>query len=587
MKLKNKNRLKIFFVLFLAFFSGVISYPKPIGVDFVDKLISKTKINLGLDLQGGVHLVYQADMSKIEKGKEMEALNGVQDVIERRVNAFGVSEPVVQPSLAGDEYRIIVELAGVKDIEKAKKQIKETPLLEFKEEKESGGELTPEKEAEIDAQIEGIKKMREEKKIEANNLLMKVKEGADFAQLAKEKSNDPGSSEEGGDLGFFKKGDMVKEFEEAVFSENLKVGEIYPEIVESDFGFHIIKKNEERGEGENKEIRASHILIKAEKPERVKEILIQQAQQPQFENTNLSGRDLEKAQLIFDNQTGQPIVSLKFNTEGTQKFKEITERNVGKRLAIFLDGAIISAPVVNEVIRNGEAVISGNFSITEAKQLAQRLNAGALPVPIKLIGQQTVEASLGKESLEKSLRAGIWGLAIISVFLILYYRLAGLIAVVALVIYSSFFVSIIKLSSLSQNFGITLTLAGIAGIILSIGMAVDANILIFERMKEELKRGRQLKAAIKESFKRAWPSIRDGNYSTILTSLILITFGSGFIKGFAITLILGVLLSMFTAIIITRILIDTLSTNWFEKRKEFFLISVPNLSKDKKDRNKD
>jgi len=586
MSLKNKNRLKIFMVIFLAVFSGILSSPKPTKIAFIDDLVSKTKINLGLDLQGGVHLVYQADMSQVEKGKEMEALSGVQDVIERRVNAFGVSEPVVQPSRAGDEYRIIVELAGIKDIEEAKKQIKETPLLEFKEEKDGGGELTPEEEADIDAQVEGIKKMREEKRVEAVNLLAEVKKGADFAQLAKEKSDDPGSAEEGGDLGFFKKGEMVKEFEEAAFSENLKVGEIYPEIVESDFGFHIIKKTDERGEGEDKEIRASHILIKAEKPERVKEILIQQAQQPQFENTGLSGKDLERAQLIFDNQTGQPVVSLKFNAEGTQKFKEITERNVGKRVAIFLDGAIISAPVVNEVIRNGEAVISGDFSITEAKQLAQRLNAGALPVPIKLVGQQTIEASLGKESLEKSLKAGIWGLAAVSGFLVLYYRLAGLVAVIALLIYTALFVSLIKLSSLSQNFTITLTLAGIAGIILSIGMAVDANILIFERMKEELKRGRQLKAAIRESFRRAWPSIRDGNYSTILTSLILITFGSGFVKGFAITLILGVLLSMFTAIVITKILINAFSLSWFEKRKGLFLVRVPNLDENKSGENK-
>ncbi len=272
--------------------------------------------------------------------------------------------------------------------------------------------------------------------------------------------------------------------------------------------------------------------------------------------------------MAFNPQTGRPTVLLSFNKKGKELFKEITERNQGKRVAIFLDNSIISAPVVQAIIRDGRAEISGDFTLAEAKQLAQRLNAGALPVPIKLVQEQGVEASLGAESLQKSLTAAFWGLMAVALFMIVYYRLAGLMAVFALASYALLMVGVIKLSSLSP-FGITLTLPGIAGFILSVGMAVDANILIFERIKEELARGRELSAAIKEGFRRAWPSIRDGNYSTILTSLILILFGSGFIQGFALILILGVLLSMFTAIVITRIFLRLVENSWFRKHSKF------------------
>lgn len=277
---------------------------------------------------------------------------------------------------------------------------------------------------------------------------------------------------------------------------------------------------------------------------------------------------MERAQVNFQQQTGQPTVSLTFNKEGKELFKQITERSKGKRVAIFLDGQVISAPVVQAIIRDGRAEISGAFKLKEAQELAQRLNAGALPVPIKLVQEQSIEASLGAESLQKSLKAAFWGLVAVGIFMIIYYRLAGVVAVIALTSYALIMVAIIKLSSLTP-YGITLTLPGIAGFILSVGMAVDANILIFERIKEEIKRGRELSSAVKEGFKRAWSSIRDGNYSTILTSLILIIFGTGFIQGFALILILGVLLSMFTAIVITRIFMRLLETKWFNKHKRW------------------
>ena len=566
-------------IILIAFFSGLIAYPKPTGVGWLDGVLGKMKINMGLDLQGGVHLVYEADMSNIEKGKEAEALSGIQDVIERRVNAFGVAEPVIQPSKVGNNYRLIVELAGVKDIEEAKNLIKETPFLEFLEEGEQKQELTEEQQNLVDEQVNQAEKTLEENRQKAQGILNRALAGEDFAQLAKDNSDDTASAEQGGDLDFFKQGVMVPEFDQVVFSDELEVGQIYPQLVQSQFGFHIIKKTDQRGEGDEKEVRASHILISAPDPQAIRDSYTQQLLQPQFEPTGLTGKELERSQMDFDPQTSQPVVLLQFNNEGKELFKQITERNVGKQVAIALDGNIISAPVVNDVIRNGEAVISGKFTTQEAQELSQRLNAGALPVPITLVSQQSVEASLGQVSLDKSLKAGFWGLVAVAVFMIVYYRLAGVVAVLALTIYALLMVSIFKLSSLSQSFTITLTLAGIAGFVLSVGMAVDANILIFERMKEEIKRGRDLKSSLDEGFRRAWTSIRDGNYSTILTCLILIAFGTGFIKGFAITLMIGVLLSMFTAIVITRWLLRSFLGSWMEKHKGLVIVSAKDYNK--------
>ncbi len=569
---KNKFKLKITAIFFLAALAALIAYPKATGVGWLDGALGKLKINLGLDLQGGVHLVYQADMSNIEKGKESEALNGLQDVIQRRINFYGVSEPIVQTSTVGKNYRLIVELAGVKDIAGAKDMIKETPLLEFKEQSEEQQVSQEELEKMAQQQNESAKKQAEE-------VLQKALAGEDFSQLAKENSAGP-SAEKGGDLGFFKKGDMVPEFEKVAFSEDLKAGEVYPELVKSDFGYHIIKKLEEKGEGEDKEVRAAHILLTTTTPEQLK-----QAIGPNFKTTGLTGKQLEKAQVTFNQQTGRPEVALQFDSEGKKLFQEITERNLQKPVAIYLDDQVISSPVVQDVIRDGRAVINGQFTLTEAKELVQRLNSGALPVPIKLVSQQSVEATLGKASLEKSLKAGLIGLAAVGIFMIMYYRIAGLAAVLALSIYVILMVALLKFSSITPV-SITLTLSGIAGIILSIGMAVDANILIFERIKEELAGGRRdLKAALRGGFRRAWPSIKDGNLSTILTALILTVFGTGFIKGFAITLILGILLSMFTAVVISRLLLELIFINWFNKHKSLVIGISKNRMKNKAPKN--
>lgn len=581
MKLQTKRKWGLFFLIALIIFSGLVAYPYSTKIDWLDHYLSKLRFNMGLDLKGGVHLVYNADMSGVPVGEESSALSGVQDVIEKRVNPQGTSETIVRPSQEGSNRRLIVELPAVEDVENIKNRIKDTPLLEFKEQGEQKTELDKEQQEFVDNFIASNEKQREEKKKEAISLLEQVKNGGDFEQLAKEKSED-NSAINGGDLGLFGKGEMVEPFERVVFSDDLKPGEIYPEIVSTDFGYHIIKKTGEEGEGEQKKVSASHILLKAKSAtaiEQMKEALKQQLLQPQWKETGLTGKQLKRTQVVFDQQTfGEPQVSLEFDEEGKELFKQITERNIGKPVAIFLDGEVISAPQVNDIIRDGHAVISGGFTLPDAKELSQRLNAGALPVPITLISQQNIEASLGVESLEKSLRAGFWGLLAVSLFLIFYYRLAGLVSVVALVIYVAMLVAIIKVSSLMGTFAITLTLSGIAGLILSMGMAVDANILIFERMKEEIKRGRDLKSAIREGYRRAWPSIKDGNISTIITAVILVLWGTGFIKGFAIVLIIGVLLSMFTAIVITQIILNAIAVNWLEKYKGLLLTKGPSVN---------
>ena len=527
---RQKVWLSFLAILVLALFCAAIIYPSlpggfP-GKSFFDKFLP----HLGLDLQGGTHLVYQADVSEIPSGEREASLEGVRDVIERRVNAFGVSEPLVQ---TGANSRLIVELAGVTDVNDAIRQIGETPLLEFKEIEEAEPvSLTDQERAEAI-------KYNQEILTKARSIAIRALAGEDFASLASEFSEDPGTKDQGGDLGFAKKGTFVAEFEKALF-DDLTLGQITPEPVKTQFGYHIIKKAEERIESDQLEVRGSHILL-ATKNEEFKDDA-----SADWKNTQLSGKNLKKARVEFDPNTGQPYVSLDFDSEGKDLFAEITKRNLQKPVGIFLDGTPISVPTVQEEITGGSAVISGNFNLNEAKLLSQRLTAGALPVPIELISQQTVGPALGQLSLQKSLMAGLIGLLAVIFFMIVYYRLLGLFAVLALLTYGLISLAIF------EAWPVTLTLSGIAGFILSIGMAVDANVLIFERTKEELKNGKPLGTAIEEGFRRAWPSIRDSNISSIITCLILFWFGSSIIKGFAIPLGIGILVSMFSAITVTR-----------------------------------
>lgn len=549
MSSQQKLKLKFSLVIILAIFAGLIAYPQAVAkIPRLFAVLNKPKINLGLDLQGGIHLEYKADTSQVEGEKVAEAMQAVQDVIERRVNAFGVAEPVVYTTKSGGEQRLVVELAGVKDINEAKKMISETPFLEFKEESTITPEQIPQ---------DQLEKINAEAKTKAEEILKKALAGDDFATLAKDNSQDPGSKDKGGEYDFIKKGSFVPEYEAVIFDENVKKGEVYPKLVETQFGWHIIKKIDIRGEGEAQEFKSAHILISK---------MAQPQPQIEFVSTGLSGKNLKSASVQFKSQgLSEPEVSLKFDDEGTKLFAEITKRNLQKRVAIYLDGEVITAPTVQSEILNGEAVVTGNYSVEEAKTLVKRLNEGALPVPISLVGQQSVEATLGQVSLEKSLKAGMIGLLLVIIFMLLYYRFLGLIASMALLIYSALMISIFKLSGFTP-WQITLTLPGIAGFVLSIGMAVDANILIFERTKEEIRKGRNILSAVEEGFKRAWTSILDGNMSSIITALILVEMGTGFVKGFAVTFIIGVLASMFTAVVITRTILRFILGSWIENR---------------------
>ncbi|MBU1112073.1 MAG: protein translocase subunit SecD [bacterium] len=402
---------------------------------------SAFKFKLGLDLNGGTELVYKADLTKASStsAEISSSMSVLRDVIERRVNTFGVSEPVVRVERIGftgaeSEQQLIVELPGVTDIDKAIAMIGATPSLEFR---------------------------------------------------------------------------LVASDTEP-FSKALEAA----------------STTEEK----------------------------QKISDQMFEYTGLTGRLLKKSALEFNSNTGEAMVSLQFNSEGSDLFAKITKENVGRRLAIFLDGDLKSTPNIKEEIRGGNAVISGGFNgsagIKEARKLVDNLNLGALPVPIQLISTQTIGASLGHDAVDASMKAGMIAFIVIAIFLILIYRLPGLLAVIALLTYTAINLALFKLIP------VTLTAAGIAAFILSIGMAVDANILIFERMKEELKKGRELGDAIKEGFHRAWTSIRDSNTSSMITAIILYMFSStSVVKGFALVFFIGVAVSMFTAITASRTLL--------------------------------
>jgi len=610
--------------------------------------VKEVPFRLGLDLLGGSQLTYDADVSAVASGEQAAAVEGARDVIEKRINIFGVSEPHVEVNRTAEgKYRIIVELAGIKDIGEAIKKIGETPLLEFKEENTERRALTSEEENSIKTFNEAAKKKAEEalsklrnnsdfdalakeysddtstkdqggnvgwiskrdneelaklastipvgqvastytqtqsgfeilkvneqriKEVKASHLLLCYKESEgcqsdmskedaytkikeikakatpeNFADLVKENSTDASNKDRGGDLGWFGRDVMAKPFEEVAFGQKLNTISF---VVETKFGYHLIYKTDE-----NPEYNLSHILIATRSAD---DILGPEAD---WKNTELTGKNLKRASVQFNPQDNSPQVSLEFDDLGAKMFEDITERNVGKPVAIFLDNYPISTPNVNEKITGGQAVISGNFTVTEARDLSKRLNAGALPVPINLVNQQTVGASLGQQSVRDSLYAGMIGLILVAIFMLIYYRFLGLISVLALAAYGILTLAIFKI------WPVTLTLSGIAGFILSIGMAVDANILIFERLKEELRAGKSLSSAISEGFSRAWPSIRDSNFTTILTTVVLIQFSTSVVKGFAITLMLGVLLSMFSAITITRTLLRLFSEQWFEKHR--------------------
>lgn len=639
------KRLVLLVILFLA--AGSISFPQ--GANWVIERFNRVAhtnvkminypVTLGLDLQGGTRLEYVADLSKVPDAERKDAMDGVRDVIERRVNQMGVAEPLVQTTNTGDEWRLTVELAGVRDVNQAIKMIGETPILEFRvENPDAGRALTEEEQASLTSENErrmnmassalaeaakgtalkdvasGIQSQdaqasyldlgwiatnaetnafiaeslqgtdagtifpqvlddgnrylvarvvgkreaaqevrashiliqwdkasssvststKEEARAEAERILAGIN-AENFEEMARTSSEDPSAKENGGDLGWFRREAMVEPFSNAAFS--MKDGEISG-IVESPFGFHIIKKT---GERTASDIRVEAVAITQKKESDIVDT-------DPYKRTPLTGQQLDRATLDFDQQTGSAQVVLQFDDEGSKLFADMTRENIGKPIAIYLDGSPISIPTVQQEIPSGQAVISGRFTVQEAKTLAQRLQSGALPVSIGIVAQQSIGPVLGSESVSNSLKAGLIGFALVVVFMILFYRLPGLISVLALAFYSALVFASFKL------FHVTLSLSGIAGFILSIGMAVDANVLIFERFKEELRTDKPVGANVDEAFSRAWLSIRDGNVTTLIVCLILYLFTTSLIKGFALTLSIGVLISMFTAITVTKVL---------------------------------
>ncbi|MDD3897185.1 MAG: protein translocase subunit SecD [Candidatus Peribacteraceae bacterium] len=416
---------------------------------------------------------------------------------------------------------------------------------------------------------ESLERTQEEALALAKDIRERIENGEEFAALAQEFSEGP-SSKSGGSLGVFGRGDMVPAFEQAAFA--LKQGEI-SKPVETPFGYHIIRSD--RAPGKEAPIASYDELIATGEsaPALVEEMLerlqsgnVQRLEEQAhlrflffslepsgWKDTALDGKHFRSATVTLDQQTNLPVVQITFDDEGGRMFQELTKQNIGKRIAIFVGGQLISAPTVQNEISGGSAIITGSQNLNEARQLATDLNTGAIPAPIYLSGQRTVEATLGAAALRSAMEAAFIGSLLLMLYMVIVYRLLGLVADIALGLYAFLFFTFLKMPLfLFSGQYIVLTLAGMAGIILSIGMAVDANVLIFERIKEELRKGKLLKTAIRTGFERAWPSIRDGNASTFITCIILFLVGTSIVRGFAITLSTGILLSMFTAIIITR-----------------------------------
>jgi len=388
-------------IVVIAVLSVLFTTPK------TPSFLGERKMNLGLDLQGGAQLLYQLETDKLKDKSALEAQSEAVDLIRRRIDDLGVSEPTIQPTRIGNDYGIIVELPGVHDIESAKSIIGKTAQLKFYE-----------------------------------------------------------------------------------------VGE----------------DNQEK-------------------------------------ETDLTGADIKRATFDIDQTTSlsaSAIINLEFNPDGAKKFKEITKRNVGKVLITKLDDEIVNTATVRSEIDGGKAVIEGIETRDEARNTAKLINEGALPAPIKLVQESHVGASLGREAIEKSMVAGVIGIILVAIFMIAYYRGLGLVAVGALTLYTFIVIAVFKL------IGVTMTLSGIAGFIFSIGIAVDANILVFERYKEEIHKKLPVKQALENAFVRSWPSIRDSNAASIITALVLYYLASGTVKGFAVTLIIGILVSLFTSIVVTR-----------------------------------
>jgi protein-export membrane protein SecD len=434
---------------------------------------------------------------------------------------------------------------------------------------------------------ESIARTKEQAITLAQDVKKQLDNGANFKELALRLSDGP-SGAEGGTLGTFSRGTMTPAFEAAAFA--LDRGEV-SDIVETEFGYHIIRSDSPPtvtpGSLTYLELGASGEEAAALVAETYDALLNQQVKRMEEElplrtlffsfiptgwkDTALDGKHFRRATVTTDPITGIPVVQIVFDPEGGEIFRELTKRNVGKPIAIFVGGELISAPTVQDEIPGGIAIITGSRSFEEANRLAQDLNTGAIPAPVHLVGQVTVEATLGEVALKQSLQAALFGFLLVGLYMIFYYRVLGVIAAIALIAYALIFTALLKLPLLLfTGQYVVLTLAGIAGIILSVGMAVDANVLIFERMKEELRKGKLIETAADTGFRRAWSAIWASNVSTLLTAAILFIIGTSIVRGFAVTLSMGILISMFTAIVVTRFLIRQLYKSPISKNMEAF-----------------
>lgn len=425
------------------------TYPPFDVKDQNGNIVAKGKLNLGLDLQGGMHLLLEVDTSQLTPQEAKDAPQRALEIIRNRIDQFGVLEPSIQ--LQGGN-RILIQLPGVSDRERAKELIGKTAHLEFKI-------------------------------------------VADDPELVKKVSS----------------------------------GEI-PEGYE-------LKKSKERQDGKTEDLLVEKTAV-------------------------LTGDMLVNATTEFSQQTfGMPYVSLEFNTKGADIFADVTGKNVGKRLAIVLDGEVYTAPVIREMIPSGRAQITGNFSIDEAKDIALVLRAGALPAPVKIIEERSVGAALGKDSIDAGIRATIIGAIAVLIFMAGYYLVAGMVADFAVVL------NVIFIAAIMSFFKSTLTLPGIAGLVLTVGMAVDANVLIFERMREESNLGKPIRAVIDAGYHKAFWAILDSNLTTLIAGLILFQFGVGPVRGFATTLCIGIVTSMFTALTVTHLVFNNVLVGAFKVAK--------------------
>ena len=554
-------------------------------------------LSLGLDLQGGSHLIYQAFNPETgsSEGITSDQMESLSKTIERRINSSGLGEPIIQ--IIGED-RLLVQLPGIKDPGRAKSLIGETARLEFKHRTTDViprdlDNISPEDVITISAD-----RLSPDRHLESQNIQPAEGETIEYYESLVIEFTDQGAEK-------FNQVylDLITSIDRAYDLSQSSSVPLTPSRLGINIdgneslrfeaqGLQIIRLEDFRQyENTNKFV----IAIPATGTEVNPTLSVQELEAKlglnpivnfqlsegfNDEDIGLSGDDLETAYPSQHQSSGVPIVNIEFNERGTKEFGELTtdiyskQQSTGVRdqIAIILDGKELISPVVNSPITQGTAIIQGpDFTLERVKDLALLLESGRLPVPIQLIQERDVDAMLGADSLRKSVIAGITGLCLVLLFMIIYYRIPGLMASISLLIYSMMVLTLFKIIP------VTLTLSGVAAAILSIGMAVDANILIFERMKDELRSGRTMLSSINIGFNRAWPAIRDGNVSTLITCAILYWFsnqlGATIVQGFAITLAIGVMISMFTAITVSRTLMRVIALTPISRRVRLFIPS--------------